>query len=56
MRQKVATATRLRDTWASQMVAAAKALRTALAGADAELTDKQEEMLSELEELREHRV
>jgi hypothetical protein len=49
--EKVATATRLRDTWASQMVAAAKALRTALAGADAELTDKQEETLSELEEL-----
>lgn len=49
--EKVATATRLRDTWASQMVAAAKALRTALAGADAELTDKQEETFSELEEL-----
>ena len=49
--EKVATATRLRDTWATLMVAAAKALRTALAGADAELTDKQEETFSELEEL-----
>lgn len=45
------SATRVRDTWASQAAAAAKALRTALAGADAELTDKQEETLSELEEL-----
>lgn len=49
--EKVATATRVRDTWATQMVAAAKVLRTALAGADAELTDKQEETFSELEEL-----
>lgn len=49
--EKVATATRLRDTWATQMVATAKVLRTALAGADAELTDKQEETFSELEEL-----
>lgn len=49
--ETAASATRLRDTWANQTVAAAKALRTALAGADAELTDKQEEMLSELEEL-----
>ncbi|TFB36415.1 AAA family ATPase [Pseudomonas sp. F01002] len=49
--EKVAAATRLRDTWASQMAAAAKALRTALASADAELTDKQEETFSELEEL-----
>jgi hypothetical protein len=49
--ETAASATRLRDTWASQTVAAAKALRTALAGADAELTDKQEETLSELEEL-----
>ena len=45
------SATKLRDTWASQTVSSAKALRTALAGADAELTDKQEEILSELEEL-----
>ncbi|HHG4318924.1 ATP-dependent nuclease [Pseudomonas aeruginosa] len=49
--ETAASATRLRDTWASQTVAAAKALRTALAGADADLTDKQEEVLSELEEL-----
>lgn len=45
------SATKLRDTWAPQTVSSAKALRTALAGADAELTDKQEEVLSELEEL-----
>lgn len=44
-------ATRLRDTWATEMLSAAKALRTALAGADAELTEKQEEVISDLEEL-----
>ncbi|WP_186151997.1 AAA family ATPase [Burkholderia gladioli] len=49
--EKAASDTRLRDTWASQAVAAAKVLRTGLAGADTELNDKQEEMLSELEEL-----
>lgn len=49
--ETVASSTRLRDAWASQTVAAAKNLRTALAGADAELTDKQEELLSDLEEL-----
>lgn len=49
--ETTSSATRVRDTWASQAVAAAKALRTALAGADAELTDKQDETLSELEEL-----
>lgn len=49
--ETAASATKLRDTWATQAVAAAKALRTALAGADADLTDKQEEVLSELEEL-----
>lgn len=51
--EAAASATRLRDTWASQIVAVAKALRTALAGADADLTDKQEEVLSELEALAE---
>jgi ABC-type cobalamin/Fe3+-siderophores transport system ATPase subunit len=45
------SATRSRDTWAPQTVTAARNLRTALAGADAELSDKQEEMLSTLEEL-----
>jgi len=40
-----------RDTWATPIVAAAKALRTSLAGANAELSDKQEEGLTELEEL-----
>lgn len=49
--EKVVSATRLSDTWATQAAAAAKALRTVLAGADADLTDKQEEILSELEEL-----
>lgn len=37
--------------WAADATTAARALRTALAGADAELTDKQEVVLSELEEL-----
>lgn len=49
--ETAASATRTCDAWAPQAVAAARALRTALAGADVELTDKQEEMLSELEEL-----
>lgn len=49
--ETAASATSLRDTWASQTLVAAKALRTALAGADAKLTDKQEESFSELEEL-----
>lgn len=49
--ETASSATRVRDTWANQAAAAAKALRTALAGADAELTEKQEETLSELEEL-----
>jgi ABC-type cobalamin/Fe3+-siderophores transport system ATPase subunit len=42
-----------RNAWATQALAAAKVLRTALAAADAELTDKQEEVLGELEELAE---
>lgn len=45
------SATRQRDAWAVQSVEAAKSLRTALAGVDAELTEKQEEVLSELEDL-----
>ena len=49
--ETVVSATRQRDAWAAQAVEAAKSLRTALAGADAELTGKQEEVLSELEEL-----
>lgn len=49
--ETASSATRMRDTWASQTVAAAKTLRTALAGADADLTEKQEETFSELEEL-----
>lgn len=49
--EKAATATRTRDTWAPIAVTATKALRTALASVDADLTDKQEELLSGLEEL-----
>jgi hypothetical protein len=45
-----ASETRARDTWAAKFAATAKTLRTALASADAELTAKQEEILSELEE------
>jgi len=48
-----ASAAKVSDTWATQFSLAAKALRTALAGADAELTEKQEEIFSELEELAE---
>lgn len=46
-----ASATSSCNTWAPQLIAAAKALRTELAGADTELTAKQEEMLAELENL-----
>lgn len=46
-----ASVTKVRDTWASQASTAAKSLRTALAAADAELTDKQELVLTELEDL-----
>jgi ABC-type cobalamin/Fe3+-siderophores transport system ATPase subunit len=49
--ETAASGTRPRDTWATQAVVATKALRTALASADAELTEKQEETLSELEDL-----
>ncbi|MFM0642190.1 AAA family ATPase [Paraburkholderia metrosideri] len=38
-------------TWATEATTATRALRTALAGADTELSEKQEEVLSELEEL-----
>lgn len=46
-----ASATSSCNTWAPQLIAAAKALRTELAGADTELTAKQEETLAELENL-----
>ncbi|MFJ1260750.1 AAA family ATPase [Cupriavidus sp. CuC1] len=46
-----ASSTTNRDEWATLATAAAKALRTALAGADAELTEKQELILVELEEM-----
>lgn len=43
--------TKVRDTWAVDFAAAAKAARTALAGADVDLTDSQDKLLNELEEL-----
>ncbi|MBL9167590.1 MAG: AAA family ATPase [Verrucomicrobiales bacterium] len=46
-----ASATSSCNTWAPHLIAAAKALRTELAGADTELTAKQEEALTELENL-----
>ena len=49
--ETAASATKVRASWANHTEAAAKALRTALAGADTDLTDKQEEIFSELEEL-----
>lgn len=41
----------VRDKWAAQAISFAKSLRTSLASADSELTDKQEEIFLELEEL-----
>lgn len=46
-----ASVTKVRETWATDFAAAAKAARTALATADAELTDTQEGILDGLEEL-----
>jgi predicted ATPase len=46
-----ASVTKVRETWATEFAAAAKAARTALATADAELTDAQEGLLDGLEEL-----
>lgn len=46
-----ASVTKVRETWATEFAAAAKAARTALATADAELTDAQEGILDGLEEL-----
>lgn len=46
-----ATVTKVRETWATEFAAAAKAARTALAAADKELTETQEGLLNELEEL-----
>lgn len=51
--EAAASAAKVRDTWATQFSQAAKSLRTALAGADAELTEKQEEVFSGLEDLAE---
>lgn len=52
--ETTAAITKSRDTWATQTLAATKALRTALAAVDAELSEKQEETLQELEDLAEH--
>lgn len=49
--ETAALTTKVSDVWARQAVAAAKALRTTLASTDDELTEKQEEVLSELEAL-----
>ena len=46
-----AAVARVRETWATEFAAAAKAARTALAAADKELTETQEGLLTELEEL-----
>lgn len=46
-----ASVTKVRETWATEFAAAAKAARTALATADVELTDTQEGILDGLEEL-----
>ncbi|MDR2872872.1 MAG: AAA family ATPase [Xanthomonadaceae bacterium] len=46
-----ASVTKVRETWATEFAAAAKVARTALATADAELTDAQDGILTGLEEL-----
>lgn len=51
--EKASIVTKSKDTWAANFASSAKILRTALAGVDADLSDKQEETLSELEELAE---
>lgn len=51
--EQKASVARVRDTWAVDFSTAAKAARTALAGADVDLTDSQEKLLSELDELSE---
>lgn len=45
------TTTNDRETWANQVIAATKVLRTALATIDIDLTDKQEEVLAGIEDL-----
>jgi predicted ATPase len=52
--EAIASNAKVSDTWASATLGAAKALRTALAGTDTELTEKQEETFSELEALAEN--
>ncbi|MEK0267627.1 AAA family ATPase [Stenotrophomonas rhizophila] len=49
--ESLALETAQQEDWATNLAGSAKALRTALAGADLELSEKQEESLSELEEL-----
>lgn len=49
--EEKASVAKVRETWATEFAAAAKTARTRLAGADAEITDNQEALLTELEEL-----
>ena len=49
--EKTASCATIQTLWITQFPAASKALRTALASVDAELTEKQDESLTELEEL-----
>lgn len=49
--EEAGSATEARDTWAPQFTAAATSLRTVLAGADVDLSEKQEAMFADLEEL-----
>lgn len=51
--EQKALAAKVPDTWAVNFPVAARAARTALGGADVELTDSQERLLGELEELSE---
>lgn len=51
--EQKASIVKTRDTWATEFSTAAKVARTALAGADVDLTDTQEKLLSELEDLSE---
>jgi len=49
--EQKASVVKVSNTWAADFTIAAKAARTALASADTELTDSQENLLNELEEL-----
>ncbi|MDR2173468.1 MAG: ATP-binding protein [Burkholderiales bacterium] len=51
--EQKASVAKVRDTWTADFAVVAKAARTALAAADTDLTDSQEKLLGELEELSE---